>query len=416
MKFKAEIFDKLQFLFKTYKFNDHVLHCVINFDGKINVNVLKRALLTTLDVVPILKTRYVENVPEPYWEELSNIDFDNILTLTTTEDEFNRLLTSKIDEAKEVQVKAYLLKSENHKLAILMNHMICDAAGFKKYLYTLCDIYSKLIANIDYSPTLVLDGNRSIKLITNEFNLINKFKSFITQNHESNGFIDLKFPMKEEESFNAFILTHTLDSNRFKNIITYCKSNRFTINDVLLAAFYRVIYKILNNQKLSISVAVDMRKHLKSRNINSLCNLTSTVISTIECKDNDTFYDTAKKVNANMNLKKKNFIGLNGLVKISLLFKVLSYTRLKKLLSSHFNNPLIGMTNIGIIDSKRLCFNGTKIQNTFICGSIKYKPYFQLAATTYDNTITLSINLYGTLEDKKNINDFFTIFDNELLL
>ncbi|KHD36552.1 siderophore synthetase [Clostridium acetobutylicum] len=415
MRFKAEIFDKLQFLFESYKFNDHVLHCIINFNGKINIPLLKRALIITLKVAPILKSRYIEDIKEPYWEEIMDINLDNIITVVNTNGEFHEFIVSKIDETKGPQIKTCLLDLYNkHTLAILINHMICDAAGFKKYLYILCDIYSNLLTNDEYCPNFTLNGSRSIQIINDEFNFIHKIRTFISQRKESNGIINLKFPMSSEKSFNAFILTHTIDANRFKRIKAYCKVHSFTLNDVLLAAYYRVLYKTFNENKLSISVAVDMRKHLKSKDVNSLCNLTSTVISIINYESNDTFYDTSKKVNENMTLKKINSIGLNGFVKISLLFKLFSYTRLKKLLSSHFNNPLIGMTNIGILNHEKLCFNGTEIENAFMCGSIKYKPYFQLAVTTYNKTMTLSINLYGTKEDKRNIENFFTLFDNEL--
>ena len=73
------------------------------------------------------------------------------------------------------------------------------------------------------------------------------------------------------------------------------------------------------------------------------------------------------------------------------------------------------MTNIGIIDKNKLVFDGLRIKDTFICGSIKYKPYFQIAVTTFDNEITLSINFCGTEGDKIKITEFLATFDNELL-
>jgi NRPS condensation-like uncharacterized protein len=63
-----------------------------------------------------------------------------------------------------------------------------------------------------------------------------------------------------------------------------------------------------------------------------------------------------------MNLKKKNLIGLNSIVKVSLLFKCFNYKHVKKLLGKGFNNPMIGMTNIGILDSKKLCFQVLRLK------------------------------------------------------
>lgn len=415
MIFKSEIFDKLQFLFETYKFNDHNLHCIIHFDSGINKSALKKAITMTLNVVPILSSKYVENVKEPYWEKVDSSSFKDMLTFVSTKSEFNSFMTSRTNEATGPQVKVCLLSSSSKdSLCILMNHMICDAAGFKEYLYLLCNLYSNLLKNPHYTADYLLNGDRSINIINNKFNFKTKFKTLIFQGKESNGFIDLNFPMSSSEETKPFILTHEISEDRFLSIKKYCKDHKITINDVTLTALYRAIYKILNKNELSISVAVDMRKYLKDKNINALTNLSATVISNLTIGDNDTFYDTAKKVNSDMNLKKKNFIGLNAFVKISLIFKLFKYKHVKKLLKNGFKNPLIGMTNIGILDSKKLYFEGTQISNAFMFGSMKYKPYFQLALTSYNNIMTFTVNLYGNSKDKESIENFFSLLDEEL--
>lgn len=414
MIFKSEIFDKLQFLFETYKFNDHNLHCIINFDGNINKIIFKKALTMTLTVVPILSSKYVENVKEPYWEKLDISSFKNIITFVNSKSEFNSFITSRVNETVGPQVKACLLSSSKDSLCILMNHMVCDAAGFKECLYLLCSLYSNLLKNPDYKANCLLDGDRSINVINKLFTFKDKLKTFVLQSKESNGFINLNFPMSTEKEAKPFILTHEVPEDRFLSIKKYCKNNKVTINDVTLAAFYRALYKILNKNELSISIAVDMRKYLEDKNINALTNLSATVISNLTYEPNDTFDDTVKKINSDINLKKKNFMGLNAFIKISLLFKLFNYRHIKKLLKNKFKNPLIGMTNIGILDSKKLYFQDTQIINAFMFGSMKYKPYFQLALTSYNNIMTFTVNLYGNSQDKSTIENFFTLLDNEL--
>jgi NRPS condensation-like uncharacterized protein len=77
-------------------------------------------------------------------------------------------------------------------------------------------------------------------------------------------------------------------------------------------------------------------------------------------------------------------------------------------------NPLICMTNIGDLDARRLSFEGTAVTSAYVCGSIKYKPHFQLALSGFDGTITLSSNLYGTAEDRKRIDAFLAEVEDEL--
>ncbi len=55
-----------------------------------------------------------------------------------------------------------------------------------------------------------------------------------------------------------------------------------------------------------------------------------------------------------------------------------------------------------------------EVVEAYITGSIKYNTYVQLAISTFDNKITLSINLYGTKADQNKISSFLDRFINEL--
>lgn len=417
MKFKSEIFDELQFLFEVYKFNDHQLHCVIRFDGKIDRRLLEKAIILTLDVVPILGSKYVENCKQPYWQKVETSKHKNILMVVYNEQQFNRFITLKTDEFTGPEVRACLLSSYKDSLAIIMNHMICDAAGFKQYLYILSDLYSKLVKDHNYVPDYIINGDRGIKRINEKFSLKDKIKAIALQSKESNRTSSYKFPMSAGEDISPFILTHNISENRYLEIKEYCNKYNVTINDVVLAAYYRVLYNILklnSNSALSIPIMVDMRRYLKNKNINAICNLTSIVTTNIKYNCKDSFKETVLMVNKEMENKKSRFLGLNGFLKISILFEAASYGFIKKIMKGSFKNPLIGMTNIGIIDDKRLVFEGAIIKDAFVCGSIKYPPYFQLALTSYRNSMTFSVNLYGDSKDKENIEHFFSLLDNEL--
>ena len=76
--------------------------------------------------------------------------------------------------------------------------------------------------------------------------------------------------------------------------------------------------------------------------------------------------------------------------------------------------PYICMTNVGILDSPRLQFGDLRPQDAYLCGSIKYKPYFQLAMSSYNGEITLSINMCGSAGDRERMLSFLAEMDAEL--
>ena len=417
MRYNAEIFDQVQSLFKVTKFNDHQLHCVINFDNKVNKDVMKRSIFLMLDVVPILGSIYVTDKGHPYWERVDISRYTDVIISTDNEVEFNSFITSKTNEFTGPQMKACLLTSGKDSLAIIMNHMVCDASDFKEYLYLLSDLYSKIVKNFDYSPDYIVNGDRSLKRINSQFKLKDKIMAFAFQNKENNKNSSYKFPMSGEKETNPFILIHKLHKDRYLIIKEYYKRYNITLNDVVLAAYYRVLYNMLDidsKSDLNIPIMVDMRRNLKDKTVDALCNLSSTAITHIDHNINDEFYDTVVKVNKDMNLKKSKFIGLNGLIKLSIIFRIFNYKISNSLVERALKNPLICMTNIGILDFEKLQFEGVSIDEAYECGSIKYKPHFQLALSSFNDSITFSVNLYGSSEDKEIIEHFFNLLDEEL--
>jgi len=72
------------------------------------------------------------------------------------------------------------------------------------------------------------------------------------------------------------------------------------------------------------------------------------------------------------------------------------------------------MTNMGILDAAQMVLGDLRPQDAFMCGSIKYKPHFQLAISSYDGELTLSVNLLGSADDRDCILSFLAEIDAEL--
>ena len=61
-----------------------------------------------------------------------------------------------------------------------------------------------------------------------------------------------------------------------------------------------------------------------------------------------------------------------------------------------------------------MSFGGLRPYDAFLCGSIKYKPYFQLAMSSYDGQLTLSVNQYGSAVDRDRVGSFLDEIHAEL--
>jgi NRPS condensation-like uncharacterized protein len=411
-RFKVEASDVLQYLFGKY--NDHQIHCVINFYAHIDVNCLKRAVDLSVAIVPLLRCRFVEKSGRPYWQE-GGYTADDMVKLVDSEPgrhQIQRLLTAKTEEFEGPQLKVNVIRNkEFDALCVIVNHMVCDAAGFKEYLYLLGSIYTHIKDHPDYRP----DGapvSRSLNQVFRRFGPVDKIKILFDRydmsKHNSNAVFQL-----EGDNNNPFILTHTISRQRFHALKAYARKYHATMNDMILSAYIRTLQGVLGGPPV-VPCAVDLRKYLPGRKAEGICNLTSNMLCDIGRDIGVDFDDTLLKVKRAMDSEKRKFACLNAVLLLNTLFELLPYKTIKKLMEKKFINPPIAMTNIGVIDKSRLIFDNIEITGAFMTGSIKYKPYFQLALTTFDDEVTFSINFHGTQQDKQRIQSFLLKLDKEL--
>ena len=71
MEYRAEIFDQFQLLYEATGFNDHQLHCVLRFASGLDADVLRKAVVASVEAIPILGSRYIDDVQRPRWESMS---------------------------------------------------------------------------------------------------------------------------------------------------------------------------------------------------------------------------------------------------------------------------------------------------------------------------------------------------------
>ncbi len=415
MRYPAQIFDHLQYLYHTTGFNDHQLHCVIRFENHINEKVMEKAVISLVQTLPVLSRAYVPFEGESYWEDMNPDRQKGIFQIVETEKEFNEFTCSQT-ELSGPQIRVCLFKSKEDALSIIVNHMVTDGAGMKQCIYLLAELYSKRLSNPEYTSDYCFDNDRSFRKVISSLRFRDKLRIFLLNKKDNNQISNDIFPMSEDNNIRPFLLTHELQRDRFQVLKAYAKKNNVTINDIMMTAYFRVLSNLLDcrNQELKIPIMIDMRRYLEDKSFHTLTNLSSTVIISASVNREETFEETLRKINAQMNEKKDNYLGMSTFLKLSVLYKICGKKVGYQLLQKSLHNPSICMTNIGVIDTELLDFKDSPIQSAFICGSIKYRPHFQLAISSFNQKMTLCVNLYGSREDQDKFQTFLNRMDQEL--
>jgi NRPS condensation-like uncharacterized protein len=419
VEFKAEIFDLLQLLLDEKGFLDHQLHCEISLSSPPDEAALRRAVGLSLEAFPILATAFSPKPDGGSWVGLPQAALQAAFAATRDEEAFEAARTFRVLAEEGPQVRFCLLGGRRNALAVAMNHMISDAAGFKDYLYFVCDAYSHLVSDPLWVPSERLEGRRDIALVLGGQGFLAKAGGFFGRGGGSNHAGKFSFPLAEGGEAAPFIATRTIDRAKADSLKAFCREKGATINDAALAAYYRVLARRLGakaRRRLEVPIMVDMRRYLGPGAGRPLTNLTSTVATRIRQAEGESFEATMLKAKSMMDGLKRGRIGLGGFAKLSLLFSALGARRALPLLKGGFRSPLISMTNIGEIDETRLAFAGSPVESAYICGSIKHKPHFQLALSGFGGTLTLSSNLYGSARDREIVEAFLLEIEEELCI
>ena len=148
-KIKAELWDKMQYLFRNYY--DRMVHAVLYYDGLIDIPTLKTVLIGTTEKVPVLHSSFHDSAIDPYWV-VEDYVVDDILTVKEVsqdalEDEIESFITQCIPVESKVQFKMAVLNAGGKStLCMIVNHMCFDGGDFKYFLKRLASNYNSAIS------------------------------------------------------------------------------------------------------------------------------------------------------------------------------------------------------------------------------------------------------------------------------
>lgn len=412
---KAEVWDKMQYLFRN--FYDRMVHCVQYYDAPIDIDVLKQVLIWTTEKVPVLHSSFHGNVIEPYWT-VENYSLNDILTVNTDcGDEMERLIDEficySIPVESNVQYRFGVFSDgKRWAIAMIVNHMCMDGGDFKYFMKKLAENYNKL-----------LRGERGLEIKSGSRSLDEVYSKLTPEEAKvAKGLYKNISAVKDEHYFpltpasaadKTMICKRKVSAQLFSSFRTVGKALDVTVNDLMLAFYIRSLYEIgmfKDDETLSIPCMVDLRRHIQEGGANTgLTNHTGFMVCSVPGKGetiNDTLINVLRSVRKS---KDDPYMGLYSLPLLKLAYAVFPYVISEAAIKIGYLNPLIGMSNIGVMDKNALKMGDANIVDGFMTGAVKYKPYMQLALTSCNGEMTMTIAIRGNDEDKAVVEKFFDI-------
>ncbi len=418
-RLNAELWDKMHYLFRD--FNDRMVHVELEYDYEIDIQALRTVLVCFFEKAPVLHSSFTDNHIRPYWT-VNTYSIDDALTVETVSEEelaakVDEFLTQYIPPEAEIQMKvAVFYHGGKSTLCIVENHMCMDGGDFKYFMKALCRNYNNYIQN-GISPLDLRQGSRSYTSVYKDFSKKDK-KAAESLYRNINKKDEHRFPLtKSEKDDKSFIARHIIPAEKFLLIRSEGKKYGATINDMLMAAYFTSLYELAGwdkSESVSISCAIDLRRHMKDDEDMGVTNHTAWMQCRIPELGRDIFETLQYSIRSANQFKQDKYMGLHGLPLLSLGYKIMPHAASEEIIKIGYSNPLIAMSNIGILEVDKLALEGHEPVRGFMSGAVKYKPFVLLSATSMRNELTLSMCVRGNDEDKKIVERFFGLMEKNL--
>ncbi len=416
-KLNAELWDKMHYLFRD--FNDRMVHVELRYDFEIDVEALKTVLICFFEKAPVLHSRFVDNHLSTHWEVMP-YNINDVVTVEYPEnldEAIESFLTQYIPPESSLQMKvAVFFKDGTTTICIVENHMCMDGGDLKYFVKALCKNYNDYV-NENKSPIGLRTGSRSFEEVYSSFSPTetrmakNLYKNVCAKDDHS-------FPLTHNNiADKSFIARRKIDEERFQKIKAVGKKHGATINDMLVAAYFYSLYELAEYNpydSVTISCAIDLRRHIKDTDDMGITNHTAFMQCNIPERGRDIFQTLNYVVRSVSKFKNDKFMGLYGLPLLKFGYSILPHTASEEVIKIGYSNPLLAMSNIGILEADKLALEGHEPLDAFMTGAVKYKPYVLLSATSYKNVVTLSMCVRGNEQDKKIVNTFFDLMEKNL--
>ena len=413
----AELWDKMHYLFRD--FNDRMVHVELNYDFVPDIDALKTVVICAFEKIPVLHSKFVDTKLSTHWQVMP-YDIDEVFTVSYPDDlqgAVDAFLTQYIPPESHIQMKvALFIKDGKSTLCFIENHMCMDGGDLKYFLESFCSNYNRYI-NEGISPINYRTGSRSYDDVYSGFS---KTEAGVAQRlfKNINARDDHKFPLTADNIRDtSFIARKKFSEETLMKLKAKGKELGATINELLLACYFYGVYELAGypaSDKMMISNAIDLRRHMDSVADKGFTNHTSWMQCAVPERGRDIFETVKYVVLSSNKFKNDKFMGLYGLPLLNFGYNILPHAASEEIIKIGYSNPLIAMSNIGVLKGELFGLDGKEPSDAFISGAVKYKPFVLLTVTTYKNVITLSMCVRGNDEDKMIVGKFFDLMEKNI--
>ncbi|MBJ7929289.1 condensation protein [Bacillus toyonensis] len=423
--------DRMNYLLGLYS-ADQQINAVLYFPVGLSKEILEQSVRITLQLQPVLNSRFVDN-DTPYWEEHSSGTNSSICFFAEGNDQELEIMA--IDFIKEPgdriqgpMVQTKLLRgTTTDMLVVKLSHLCSDGAGVKEYINLLGAIYTHL--SLGGSKDQIIkefgEGNESFRDQSHVFKYagISDVKSAYRPNQEQQASL-WSFPSQPNKNKSPKMSVGRLSREQTLCLTKWTKAQQATLNDVIMTAYFRAlshftVYAEPRTAEKMIGLTIDLRRYLPNYTTGAICNLSGMEMPVIKMEDDESFNQTLVRVKQSMDKIKGQNPGLSSAAGMEILAGM-KLSTVKEMYNQQYEQAVqMGMalplmTNFGVIADEPIQFGEMQAEDGYMTSPIMYAPFFSMGASTYNGRLTFTIGYHAPETSKEKVDKFLECVINQL--
>lgn len=400
MSFKSALMDQAEYLDRLI--SNQQIQCVLTFEGRLDESRLARALRLVMDAEPVLGCRLVERSGRPLWQRRDDLDRLNLCTVEECRDEvevaarMKAFLTDSCDPGIDPLVRLRVLRGGNDTLCVKLDHVATDTGGARECIYLVLEVYRRLVEDPAFVPAANAGGRRGLGQVLERFSLKERAKALKSGMPPG---VVWGFPWRgsshEDREFGFLKFSPT----RFRALREYGRERGATVNDVVLAAYYRAMMEMVdaaNGLPYCIQVPIDLRRYMPGGKAGAVCNLSGQLYTTLERVPGEKFEDTLSRVSVEMKAQKEGAPGVGTAMVVAaftspglyLTRRVYSRMVAGEIRSGRCNPYL---SNLGVLEPDRLELPGLTVTDAYLVSPLMFRPGFLVGVSTFRDAMTVTV-------------------------
>ena len=385
--------EKMQYL--AHAFNDNTIRFVLRYPGRLEEEILARAVQAVVSSVDVLHASFVAGHTTAYWRVNAQYAQADYFAALETEQPTDAAVTAAlagIAPDSKTQMHCTLAQSSSEAaLVVRISHLCVDGGDGKYLLEKICEAYNLLLRDGHTQALQVKNGSRAAE------QMYEHLHSHEVRSLLKNPMTGVKtiYPFADAEAGERRLVGCRIEREEMQRIRARAKERKATFNDALLAACYQALAdreEIGHQQPVSVMSMMDLRRYCPQGESEGLCNMAGSMPTALRNGVPERFDDTLSLVCAQtMRFKEEPLAGMEGLPLLHGAARTLPLDLLLRVAGRVYANMSVGITNLGNIACAPLQMGGITPEEGLFGGPLKRKPNMQIAAASFDGQCILCV-------------------------